>query len=56
MVVGIMERVAMINRLIIDKSLVTVDQREMKFNEPLTFKIGGDHTPIGELAKRVYEG
>ena len=54
MVVGILERVAKINGLIPDKSLVTVDQRAMKFNEPVTFKIDGDYTPMGELAKRVY--
>jgi hypothetical protein len=54
MVVGILERVAKINGLIPDKSLVTVDQRAMKFNEPVTFKIDGDYTPMGELAKRIY--
>ena len=56
MVVGILERVAKINGLIPDKSLVPVDQRAMKFNEPVTFKIDGDHTPMGKLAKRVYGG
>ena len=54
MVVGILERVAKINGLIPDKSLVTVDQRAMKFNEPVTFKIDGDYTAMGELAKKVY--
>ena len=53
-VMGILERVAKINGLIPDKSLVTIDQRAMKFNETVTFTIDGDHTPMGELAKRVY--
>ena len=53
-VMGILDRMAKINGLIPDKSLVTVDQRAMKFNEPVTFTIDGDHTPMGELAKRVY--
>ena len=44
MVVGILERVAKINGLIPDKSLVTVDQRSMKFDQPVTFR-------IDELAK-----
>ena len=41
MVVGIMERVAKINGVIPDKSLVTVDQRALKFEEPVTFRIDG---------------
>ena len=55
MVVGIMDRLAKINEVILDKSLVTIDQRALKFNEHFTFKINGDYTPIGELAKKVYE-
>tara|TARA_B100000686_G_scaffold313688_1_gene359227 strand:+ start:478 stop:945 length:468 start_codon:yes stop_codon:yes gene_type:complete len=55
-VMGILDRMAKINGLIPDKSLVTVDQRAMKFNEPVTFKIDGDYNPMGELAKRVYGG
>ena len=55
MVVGIMDRLAKINGLIPDKSSVTVDQRAMKFDEPVTFQIDGDHTPMGKLAKKVIE-
>ena len=55
-VMGILDRMAKINGLIPNKSLVTVDQRAMKFNEPVTFKIDGDYNPMGELAKRVYGG
>ena len=55
MVVGILERVAKINGVIPDKSLVTVDQRAMKLEETVTFKIDGDHTPMGKLAKKVTE-
>ena len=51
MVVGILERVAKINGLIPDKSLVTVDQRAMKFAEPVTFRINPDFVGIDELAK-----
>jgi len=50
-VVGITDRVAKINGLIPDKSLVTVDQRAMKFNEPVTFQINSDFVEIDELAK-----
>ena len=53
MVVGIMERVAKINGVIPDKSLVTVDRRAMKFEEPVTFQINPDFVGIDELAKRV---
>ena len=53
MVVGILERVAKINGLIPDKSLVTVDQRAMKFAEPVTFQINSDFVWIDELAKRA---
>jgi hypothetical protein len=38
-VVGIMERVAKINGVIPDRSLVTVDQRAMKFDQPVTFNV-----------------
>ena len=55
MVVGIMERVAKINGIIPDKSLVTVDQRAMKFEEPVTFQINPDFVGIDELAKRAWE-
>jgi hypothetical protein len=27
----------------------------MKFEETVTFKIDGDHTPMGKLTKKVYE-
>ena len=43
-VMGILDRMAKINGLIPDKSLVTVDQRSMKFDQPVTFR-------IDELAK-----
>jgi hypothetical protein len=49
-----MERMAKINDVIPDKYLVTIEQRAMKFKEPVTFKIDGDYTPMGELAKKVY--
>ena len=55
-VVGIMERVAKINGVIPDRSLVTVDQRAMKFDQPVTFEIDPDRpNGIMELAKMVYE-
>ena len=56
-VVGIMERVAKINGVIPDRSLVTVDQRAMKFDQPVTFEIdpGGQGKGIMDLAKMVYE-
>ena len=47
-VMGILDRMAKINGLIPDKSLVTVDQRSMKFDQPVTFR-------IDELAKLVVE-
>ena len=50
MVMGIMDRVAKINGVIPDKSLVTVDQRAMKFDEPVTFRINPDFVGIDELA------
>ena len=43
-VMGILDRMAKINGLIPDKSFVTVDQRSMKFDQPVTFR-------IDELAK-----
>ena len=43
-VMGILDKMAKINGLIPDKSLVTVDQRSMKFDQPVTFR-------IDELAK-----
>ena len=55
MVVGIMDRVAKINGVIPDKSLVTVDQRAMKFNEPVTFQINPDFVGIDELGKKAGE-
>ena len=55
MVVGIMDRVAKINGVIPDKSLVTVDQRAMKFDEPVTFQINPDFIGIDELAKKAWE-
>ena len=55
MVVGIMDRVAKINGVIPDKSLVTVDQRALKFNEPVTFQINPDFVGIDELAKKAWE-
>ena len=54
--VGILERVAKINGVIPDRSLVTVDQRAMKFDQPVTFTIEPGVTGIDELAKMVYEG
>ena len=55
MVVGIMDRVAKINGVIPDKSLVTVDQRALKFDEPVTFRITPGNIGIDELAKLVSE-
>ena len=55
MVVGIMDRLAKINGVIPDKSLLTVDQRAMRFNEPVTFQITPGSLGIDELAKRVDE-
>ena len=57
LVVGIMERVAKINGVIPDRSLVTVDQRAMKFDEPVTFNIQDASGRIGidELAKVIEE-
>ena len=49
MVMGIMERMAKINGVIPDKSLVTVDQRALKFDEPVTFRINPDFVGIDEL-------
>jgi hypothetical protein len=50
-------RVAKINGVIPDRSLVTVDQRAMKFDQPVTFEIdpGGQGKGIMDLAKMVYE-
>ena len=36
--------------------LVTVDQRAMKFDQPVTFKIDPGVTGIDELANMAYEG
>tara|TARA_Y100000588_G_scaffold374143_1_gene448863 strand:- start:452 stop:916 length:465 start_codon:yes stop_codon:yes gene_type:complete len=55
MVVGIMDRLAKINGVIPDKSLVTIDQRAINFNDPAAGNMDGNYTTIGELAKRVYE-
>ena len=56
-VVGIMERVAKINGVILDRSLVTVDRRAMKFDEPVTFNIEASTGRLGidELAKVIQE-
>ena len=54
--VGILERVAKINGVIPDRSLVTVDQRAMKFDQPVTFKIDPGVTGIDELANMPHEG
>ena len=54
--VGILERVAKINGVIPDRSLVTVDQRAMKFDQPVTFKIDPGVTGIDELANIPHEG
>ena len=43
-----LDRMAKIIGLIPDKSLVTVDQRSLKFDQPVTFR-------IDELAKLVVE-
>ena len=53
--VGILERVAKINGVIPDRSLVTVDQRAMKFDQPVTFKIDPGVTGFDELAKMTHE-
>ena len=53
--VGILERVAKINGVIPDRSLVTVDQRAMKFDQPVTFKIDPGVTGIDELAKIAHQ-
>ena len=57
LVVGIMERVAKINGVIPDRSLVTVDQRAVKFDEPVTFNIEASTGRLGidELAKVLQE-
>ena len=57
LVVGIMERVAKINGVIPDRSLVTVDQRAMKFDQPVTFNIEASTGRLGidELAKVIQE-
>jgi len=56
-VVGIMERVAKINGVIPDRSLITVDQRAMKFDQPVTFNIEASTGRLGidELAKVIQE-
>lgn len=41
MVVGILDRMAKINGLIPDKSLVTVDRKLLELNHPITFRIDG---------------
>ena len=51
MAVGIMDRLAKINGVIPDKSLVTFDQRAMRFSEPVTFRITPGNVGIDELAK-----
>ena len=51
MAVGIMDRLAKINGVNPDKSLVTIDQRAMRFNEPVTFRITPGNVGIDELAK-----
>ena len=50
-----MDRIAEINGVTPDKSLVTVDQRAMKFDEPVTFKIDGGRLSIDELVKVIQE-
>ena len=55
MVVGIMDRLAKINGVIPDKSLVTIDQRAVRFDEPVTFQINPAHTSVDELAKRIHQ-
>ena len=46
--VGILERIAKINGVIPDRSLVTVDQRAMKFDQPVTFNIDPGVTGIDD--------
>jgi len=53
MVVGIMDRLAKINGVIPDKSLVTIDQRAMRFDESVTFQINPHSVGIDELAKNL---
>ena len=57
LVTTILERVAKINGVIPDKSLITVDQRAMKFDEPVTFKIESASGRLGidELARVIQE-
>ena len=56
MVVGIMDRLAKINGVIPDKSLVTIDQRAMRFDESVTFQINPHSVGIDELAKKAWGG
>ena len=53
MAVGIMDRLAKINGVIPDKSLVTIDQRALRFNEPVTFRITPGSIGVNELAKKA---
>ena len=55
MVVGVMERVVKINGVVPDRPMVAVNQRAMKFAEPVTFKIEGDRPRIDELAESLQE-
>ena len=52
-----MERVAKINGVIPDRSLITVDQRAMKFDQPVTFNLEASTGRLGidELAKVIQE-
>tara|TARA_Y100000780_G_C13653100_1_gene405461 strand:- start:1190 stop:1381 length:192 start_codon:yes stop_codon:yes gene_type:complete len=51
-----LDRVAKINGVITNRSLLTVDQRAMKFDQPVTFKIDPGVTGIDELANMPHEG
>ena len=57
LVTTILERVAKINGVIPDRSLITVDQRAVKFDEPVTFNIeqATGRLGIDELAKVLQE-
>ena len=52
----ILDRMAKINDLILDKALVTIDQWSLKLDQPVTFQINTDFVGIDELTNKVYAG
>ena len=56
-VLKIMDKISQINGVIPDRSLVTVDQRAMKFDQPVTFNIEASTGRLGidEFAKVLQE-